>query len=279
MRSGYGTAKHTGLRRYMSGFRFGCSVILITISFFFYPLSLAAEETPFLVPISVQQGNSPSFTVYQSVPVDFKQAGMTGFVQILQDKRVTPEYRRTWGMSADPEGDPDLALSPDDPWVKSIKEHPLQNGRLRLIDRKGHVIAVESFAEPLATIETDYFYGTKFPTYLVSADYGVGVGSDNGPATTLVEIRGGKLIHIPIMFAQSLKNGWKIVPASSGAGKEIETVHCQPNYQNPNWPASSQFIVVFSSYRFTNGQWRQKSITKIGIWESDEGWPPRSAFP
>ena len=180
----------------MSDIRFGCFVILVTTSLCLSRFSLAAGEAPFLTPVSVQQGNSPDFAVHQIVPVDFTESGMTGFLKILQDKTVTPEYRQVWGASADPRA----ALGPDDPLVKSYEAHPLKNGRIRLIDRKGRVISVELFGEPLAEIETAYLYGTRFPTYLVSVGYGIGMRSYAGPATTLVEIRGRRLIHIPITF-------------------------------------------------------------------------------
>jgi hypothetical protein len=260
----------------MGAFKFGFVVAIVAVAIVCIgPSRLAASETQLLTPVAAQQGESGDYVVYESVPINFKKADMTGFLQILQDKRVTLEYRQKWGMSADPE----MALGPNDPLVKSIKNDPLQNGRLRLIDRQGRVISVESLGEPLAEIKTDYLYGTKFPTYLLSVYYGVGMGSYAGPATTLVEVREGKLIHIPVTFGQSLKNGWKIVPALTGAGKEIEVVQCHPNFENPKWADADEFVVVYSIYRFANGQWRRTSFEKKGFWESDDPWPPRSAFP
>ncbi len=188
---------------------------------------------------------------------------------------MTPAYRQSWGASADPE----MALGPDDPLVKSLQGHPLQNGRLRLVGQDGHVVAVASFGEPLARIATAYLYGTQFPTYLVTVDYGIGMGSYAGPATTLVEVRGGKMTDLPIVLGQSLKNDWRIVAASHGVGKEIEVVQCHPNFKNPNWAASSAFVVDYRTYRFVNGQWRDKLAERIGYWEADDDWPPRSAFP
>jgi hypothetical protein len=227
------------------------------------------------MPLPIQQGKSPDFAVYESAPIAFRTAGMAGFLQILQDKRVTPEYREGWGWSADPE----MVLGLNDPFLKSLEAHPLENGRIRLIDNDGHVVAVDSFGEPLARIKTVYLYGTKFPTYLVSVDYGTGMGSYSGPASTLMEVRGGRLIDLPIDLADSLKNGWQIVPASNGAGKEIEVVQCHPNFKNPNWAKTEQFVADYSTYRFVGGEWLKKSIEKIGFWEGHDGWPPRSTFP
>jgi hypothetical protein len=260
----------------MSKLRFGRLFAFFTISWLtLYPFPLLAQEESLFVPLPIQQGKSPDFAVYESVPVFFKTAGMTGFLQILQDKRVTPDYRETWGTSADP----GFALGYDDPFVESLKGHPLENGRIRLIDRHGRVIAVDSFDEPLARIKTVYLYGTKFPSYLVSVDYGNGMGSYAGPATTLMEVRGGRLIDIPIDLTQSLKNDWQFVPAANGKGKEIEVIQCRPNFKNPNAAKTDEFVVDYSTYRFVDGQWRGHTLEKIGFWEGDENFPPRSAFP
>ena len=236
-------------------------------------VSLEANETPLLMPIP--QSNSSGYTVYQSLPVDFPDAGITGFVQILQDSRVTKEYRAGLGMSADPEN----SVGPDSQLLKSIKDAPLKNGRLRLVDRKGDVISTESIGEPLATIKLDHLHATMLPTFLVSVDYGIGMGSYAGPTTTLVEVRGGRLINFPVVFGQSLKSGWQIVPALNGDGKEIEVVQCHPNFKNPRWEDKNEFVVVYTTYRFTNGSWLPESSEKLGFWENDNGWPPRSAFP
>jgi len=254
-------------------------ILRISVLFAFavccHSVSLAAEDRPFLSPLAAQQDNSAAFVIYQNIPLDAKECGIIGTLQILQDKRVTPEYRQTWGNSAYPM----IALGPDNGFVKSIEHHPLNNGRIRLLGQNGHVIAEDSFTEPLAKIATAYLYGSNFPTYLVTVDYGTGIGSYSGPATTLIEVRSGRLIDIPIFLVSSLKNAWRIVPDARGAGKEIETVSCHPNFKNPNWSKTEEFMVDYSTYSFVRGTWHEKSNEKIGFWESDDGWPPSSSFP
>jgi hypothetical protein len=237
--------------------------------------SPAADETSLLTPLPVQQTMPPGYTEYQSVPVNVPEAGMTGFLQILQDNRVTPAYRRTWGLSANPE----MPLGPNDPLVAKVKHDPLRNGLLRQTNNEGRILSVYALGEPLAEIKTDFLYGTKFPTYFLSVDYGIGMGSYAGPATTLIEIHDGRLVEMPIVLGETLKSGWRIVPAYSGVGKEIEVVQCHPNFINPHWADTGEFAIVYSVYRFANGRWNKSSVEKKGIWESDDGWPQRSAFP
>ena len=226
------------------------------------------------------------YAIYQSIPLDPTENGIGGSLQILQDKRVTPEYRKTWGMSADPQS----ALGEDAPLVQSIKAALLKNGRLRLVGADGRKIVDEAFEAPLGEARQVFLYGTKFPTYLVSVDPGIGFGSYAGPATMLVEIRKGKLLHIQaaedaggqrdrLWLGESGKSAWRIATAPSGKGKEIQQIQCHPNFANPNWEDTNEFVVVYSTYRFTHRKWHRASREKIGFWENGEDWPDRSEFP
>jgi hypothetical protein len=253
-----------------------CAIIVLSIGLLYAgPMDALAQAEAFMLPVVLPQENAAEFTVYQTLTLDAAAAGMSGSLEILQDKRVTPRYRQAWGASADP----GIVFGPDDPLTKAYDSHPLQNGRIRLIGPHGHIIAEDSFGEPLATIAKTYLYGNEFPTYLVTVDYGIGMGSYAGPATRFVEVRKGKLIELPIDVSDSLKNAWRIVPARSGAGKEIEVVNCHPNFDNPAWDKTEEFVTVYTSYRFVHGDWHSTSMSKIGMWEDDAPWPPRSAFP
>jgi len=226
------------------------------------------------------------YSVYQSIALDPQESGTSGFLQILQDERVTPKYREAWGVTNEPQ----MALAENDPLLKSIKLSPLRNGRVQLTSADGHVLADEPIDVPLGKIETEFLYGTKFPTYLVSIDEGIGMGSYAGPATMLAEVRDGKLqfVHLAdkkegqsdrIWLGRSLKNGWQIVGASDGVGKEIEQINCHPNFANPKWADTGEFVVTYSTYRFVGDQWHRVSREEIGFWENEGDWPNRSQFP
>jgi hypothetical protein len=130
------------------------------------------------------------YSIYQSVKLKSAQTGIQGFLQILQDERVTPVQRKKWGESRDPS-------------LAAKLQPPLRNGSMRLINSQGQVIAEEKFEVPLGKIETANLYNTDFPTYLVSTDYGIGMGSYAGPATEFVEIRNGKFEYIHVMEDKS----------------------------------------------------------------------------
>jgi len=251
-------------------------VVLGTLLSFGIWTEVSAKEKPPAAPTKTPKG----YTVFQSVRLDPAKTGVKGFLQVLQDDRVTPEYRDKWGDT----NAPDMVLGKHEPLMLSIEKHPLKNGRLRLISPEGVVLAEETFEVPLARIETEFLYGTKFPTYLVQADYGIGMGSYAGPATEFLEIRKGKLHYIRavgekdrLSLGDSLKNAWKLVRAINGVGKEIEFIQCHPNWSKPK---SDEFVLVYATYRFDGKRWHRNSKQKAGYFDSGEiDWPARIEFP
>jgi hypothetical protein len=253
---------------------FGRLLILGSLSFG-GSAAFADASSPFLTELPASQGASPDFVVYQTARLDPRESGIAGTLQILQDKRVIGEFRQAWGCTANPT----MALGRDHPFSLALRAHPLQNGRIRLTDSKTHILAIDSFDEPLAKVDIVYLYGSRFPTYLVTVDYGICIGSYSGPVTTLMEVRNGKLIDIPIFLRSSVTDGWKIVARAGDRAKEIEVVQSYPKDENPTFARDTKFEIDYSTYRFVDGVWRKKSIKTVGEWEVDEGWPPRSAFP
>lgn len=245
-------------------------------------------------------GDIPAgYQIFQIVPLDIATNGINGQLQILQDKRITAGYRKAWGMSNDPDmalqdADADNPHDEDGALLKSIKKKPLRNGRIRLVASDGRIVSDEEFEVPLAKIETEFLYPSRFPSFLVWADYGIGMGSYAGPEMSLEEVRQGKLVHVEalraagkgkvaITYADSLKHEGRIV-ASPGGGKEIERIDCQPNFDGEKIAGKSgDFVVEFSTFRFNGNQWIYRSRKEIGCIENDgddSSWPQdRSQFP
>jgi hypothetical protein len=226
------------------------------------------------------------YTIYQTVALDPQQSGIAGALEILQDERVTAAYRDGWGHSREP----DTVLDEGDPLLREIAQHPLRNGRLRFVDAHGKIVYEEQFEVPLAKIDKALLYGTKFPTYLIGADYGIGMGSYAGPATVFAEVRQGKLAFMRtaeasrknnrIWLLESLKNSWKIVSSATGIGKDILLVQCHTaDFDNPKAADADQFVVVYTRYSFDGKEWHQASRKETGFWEADGDFPAGSKFP
>lgn len=227
----------------------------------------------------------PGYKLQQSIELNAKISGVAGFLQILEDARLTPAMRKKiWGIAGH---DPSFALSPSE-FAHIAPE--LRNAHLRLVNGAGKVLVDDSFDVGLAQIKTVFLYGTRFPTYLVTSDYSIGMGSYAGPFTELVEISDGRLRYLEsaedmktdqphISLAMTLKTHWRIVPDHDGI-KKIEAVSCRPNFKNPDVNAN-EFIVTYSTYRFDGAAWHHLSRREMGFWEYDgpKSWPARDKFP
>ncbi|HWY60927.1 MAG TPA: hypothetical protein VNW15_03405 [Rhizomicrobium sp.] len=240
---------------------------------FLYRLALAIV----LIGAQCASAQSPSalpdgYAVYKSVALSNTLNGVTGSLQILTDSRVTPEIRGTmWGT-----GPADFAFYGSD-LAKKFNQQPLLPGHLRIVDAAGQVVADEPFDRPLADIETTYLYGDNFPTYLVAVDYSSGC-CNSGPATMMMEVRGGKLRHVVTgpfssFLPRSVRADWHIVDAQNGKSKEIEMI--DSNAGGPD----ADFVTEYWTYRFDGSQWVGKKRTEKGYWEADGTWPDRKKFP
>jgi hypothetical protein len=224
------------------------------------------------------------YVVFQTVALDARESGIDGALEVLQDARLTDKFREAWGASSDFA----MVLKEDDPLFISAAHDPLKSGRLRLVDNSGHVLSEEVFTVPLGKIDIEHLYGTKFPSYLVSIDYGRGYGSHSGPVTKIVEIRKGKLETVqvrdaetgkvaPLKFGWAVRDGWQIVPNGKG-GKEIETLSSDPDPATMRLDSNPTMRVRYARYFFAGGQWHMRYHYVEGYWEGEGDWPNRAAF-
>ena len=222
----------------------------------------------------------PGYALHRSLPLDKAANGTDGALQILEDSRITPALR---GLMWQQTNDTDLILAARDPLRAAFAKKPLQPAHLRFVDGAGKVLADQPFDVPLADIEVQPLHDGA-PTFLVSTDHSVGMGSYAGLETTLAEIDQGKLVPVALpgrpALVRSLKNGWKIVDdkvpgaaPAAGVHKAIQVVACHPNYAKPDWAVTGEFVVDLTTYRYAAGAWHDTVRSLVGYWESDEDWP------
>jgi hypothetical protein len=215
------------------------------------------------------------YAIHKSLALDQATNGIDGSLQILEDSRITPALRADmWQQTTDL----DLVLGQGDPLRKVLAKTPLRGAHLRLIDAAGKIVADQAFDVPLADVDRQQLHQGA-PTFLVSADHSLGIGSYAGLETSLMAVDHGQLQPEALpgrkALGSSLKNGWKIVDdATPGApAKAIQTVACHPNWANPAWADSGEFVVDLTTYRFAAGAWHDTTKTAVGFWESDQDWP------
>ncbi|MDB5361268.1 MAG: hypothetical protein JWO51_2565 [Rhodospirillales bacterium] len=219
------------------------------------------------------------YAIHRSLALDPAVNGIAGSVQLLEDSRITPTLRaEMWQQTTDL----DLVLSEGDPLRKILAKAPLKNAHLRLMDATGAVVVDRSFDVPLADIERQQLHDGA-PTFLVSGDHSLGVGSYAGLETSLMVVDHGQLraedLPDRAVLVSSLKNAWRIVDDTTpgpdgkpGTGKAIQVIACHPNWANPAWADQQEFVVDLTTYRYAAG-WHGTTNNPIGFWESDQAWP------
>jgi hypothetical protein len=177
------------------------------------------------------------------------------------------------------------SVFPDDSSIyKSFSALPPGNARLEIHDSFGNVLSTRALDTPLAKLEEWSPAGKSNWGYLLTQDYSIGMGSYNGPGTTLVQVIGTAFQSVtalnaithqeePISLGKTLKQDWRITTGEKGT--EILAVSCHPGFAGNN----DSFVIKYTRYSFDGLHWTKFMRQQNGTWESDNSFPPRSAFP
>lgn len=219
----------------------------------------------------------PAYATVQEFRLTQKQNGTDGKIELLMDARLTPAVReQMWGK-----GEWSQVLSPETALFKEFKASPPRKAKLRIKNEAGRVVAERSLDRPLAELKECAAGGCGGAEYFLTVDFTAGFGSYSGLGTTLLQISKGtlqdaKAIHVsthrqePIRLAKTLKSDWRI--ATGNQGTEILALSSHPG-------SDGAFVTEYVRYRFDGGQWLKYERHEVGMWESDQPFPPRSAFP
>ncbi|MFZ0961482.1 MAG: hypothetical protein WAO35_11315 [Terriglobia bacterium] len=226
---------------------------------------------------SAVDSNHPAYALAQRFTLQQKTDGANGVLGLLMDARLTASVQEElWG-----EGDWSLVLSPSDNLFKEFSSLPPGSAKLTIRDHDGKLVAQRSLEKPLAKLQEWNTAHSGNREFLLTVAYSAGWGSYNGPITTLLQISNGTFHDVeawngktglaePIHMMRSLKSDWKIT--KSEKGEEILTLSCHPKNDD-------NFVLDYSRYSFNGARWLEYKRQDKGFWESDEGFPPRAAFP
>jgi len=171
---------------------------------------------------------------------------------------------------------------------ESLEKAQLKNSVLRLVDGNGRVLEKRELKGPYAEIDKTYLYSDNKPTYIISEDLTASMGSWNGPVSTLIEIKNGKIKELEYRSAKSdqknhfflmraLKSDWRIIDSGKGKGKEILSVHMERTYDEKTGELGE--LIRYRRYSFNGDEWIKLERTEEGWWESVDGFPNLSKFP
>jgi hypothetical protein len=131
----------------------------------------------------------PQYKTTARLPLSQASSGIDGYLELLQDARLTPELTGLiWGTG-------DINID-DDPKLADFRSNPPHNGAIQVVDRAGKILEVKNLERPLAKLRSAQLYGDARLTYLLTVDYSAGFGSYSGPITSLVEVKNGHLLWL-----------------------------------------------------------------------------------
>ena len=214
---------------------------------------------------SVPKPNSSDFAVHQTLVLAQKSDGIDGSLEILRDQRLTE-----LDIKALQEHDPDT--SPEN--STRFKNNPLKPARLLLKSNDGQVLQSLHLEKPYATLEIAETGANKH-AILVTQDFGIGMGSYNGPITKILDVTSDSMTWakarqrhdggaIPISLMRSLKSAWNFI--STSEGKDILAVNSRPDEGS-----MEKFTTVFSRYHHDKSGWIVLTRSEGLLWEAEDG--------
>jgi hypothetical protein len=131
----------------------------------------------------------------------------------------------------------------------------------------------------LARLDPRALRGAPVHSVLVTVDLTAPAGSNSGPLTDVIELRGEHLVRaqaaspdgasIDIRLSATGKAAWR--RALRGGRDELLAVSCRPT--------AGGFVMRWRRFVATREGWRMVEREAPGFWESDQPFPPEKAFP
>ena len=230
----------------------------------FFVSGYSALSLLLLVPMA--KAGDADFTVHRKLVLAKKTDGFDGSLEVWRDKRLTDADLKIM-REHDPDSDP-----ANGPRFKAV---PVKPAVIRLKSEDGHLIQSLILEKPMAEIEAKNIGMKGQRIFLVTQDFGIGMGSYNGPITRILEVtpksaawaealdrRSGKKTRISLM--RSLKSAWSFTPAKTGGVEDILEARSYPD------ETSDGFTTSFSRYHRDRRGWTTRVRTEPGLWESED---------
>ncbi len=270
-----------------SALRLSLLVFSILVAFFLTVYPGEAGEPRLLSP-DLTENPAGCYRVSKSFPLSKSVNGIDGILQLLQDSRLP---RNLYGK---PFGTPFKDSYMDDKDVLPLfKDSPPLGAVLRIVSQRKELVLTEeshtSDDTPVAWLEEAKLVGKK-PTYLLTRDFSMSMGSYNGPITFFYEVAGGELKPVEYLDAKtekkeqialmrSLKTNCKLVASTNGTSQDILRVACRSNFDTKSKDEGG-FLVYYDRFHFDDRQWVKYENVERGYWEVDgEDFPSLSKFP
>jgi hypothetical protein len=210
--------------------------------------------------------NLDGYKVYQALDLNSYSNGVDGSTLILVDERL--EGLRG-AIKTDPySGIETLDVAPD-PSAWFLPQQDVKEALLLIVDQRRRLLYSERLGRESARLDRVFLYQDRSkPTFILTRDYSIGMGSYNGPISYFLEVTGDGIRYIlPHGLMTSLKTTWAIIPSNPAA--EILSKKCRPDFEKSSSESGQmEFKIIHERFTFHDGSWQAKLREQAGFWES-----------
>ena len=176
--------------------------------------------------------------------------GIDGYLQTLQDDRITPQIEKEYTY---------------EPNLNCLKV------LIRIVDKNNKIIWQKNTVFHIAQMNKVYLYGDNKPTFLLTFNNSAGMGRDTGHLTYFLEVVRGKLKKVVDKegLQKSIGSDWKIIDYKDDKCKQILYIDSR-NLER----------LLYKRYYFNGKKWKYKIKSEdYQWWEDDLGFPELNMFP
>jgi hypothetical protein len=213
--------------------------------------------------------------------------GFDGYLQIMEDARLTPELRARTVLFEDPL----LALGTmgvgkSDPLYRSLKRRKIRGAYIRIIDAlNGVVLGRLTLDGPLGHISDKWILQNPL-VYAIDDDHPFHSHSNIGHTVRLITFREGKLRWMDYVDeATGNELQLKLITSATSAWNTIMAVPTRADLLAVTCTVNRGDIDVsdalYSRYKLVEGVWHRSTRTETGCWKNrwDGSFPPDWKFP
>lgn len=217
------------------------------------------------------------YKVYQALALSSFSNDVDGWALMLIDERL---HGLEGGMLKDPYSELITLHLEFDPEAPRHPQGQVKQALLLVVDERARILYSEQLGRESARLDRIYLYqDRRRPSFIVTRDYSIGMGSYNGPISYLLEISAEGIRYIfPYGLMTSLKTAWAVIDRRPTA--EVIYKKCRPNFRVA--PQSElDFEVVWEHFYLEDDVWKMESHREPGFWEYEKALEPsefRSRF-
>lgn len=205
------------------------------------------------------------YKIFQGLGLNRYSNGIDGFILILIDERIA-------GLAGEIRNDGYAGIvslhidHPSQNWL--LREGEVRQALLLVVDERNRILYSELLGRESARLDRVFLYQDKSkPTFIVTRDYSIGMGSYNGPISYFLDVSATGIRYIfPHGLMTSLKTAWILKNRPDSV--EVISKKCRPDFSVATQGAL-QFQVIYERFFFRDGSWQTESHSEPGFWEAD----------